>query len=161
MLRVTLAALAALALLPATAAAQPPVCDRDTIEQAVIAAGKATLQDFEEFGRAVALVRCGDVTNDGAADAVFTVYSGGTAGDTNFGVLRGGSRELVLYRQGYKIGLDRRNRRSFAVIQPNYRRTDANCCPSSFRIRRYTWTGSRFKTGKARKVKRAPKRFYD
>ena len=82
-----------------------------------------------QFGRAVALVRCGDITNDGA-DALFTVFSGGTAGDTNFGVLRGGSRALVLYRQGYKIGIARRNRRSFAVIQPHYRKNDANCCPS-------------------------------
>jgi hypothetical protein len=159
MLRVALA-LAILALLPATAAAaQAPVCDRATIEQALIDAGKVTQEDFE-LGRAVALVRCGDVTNDGAADAVFTVYSGGTAGDINFGVLRGGSRALVLYRQGYKIGIARRNSRSFAVIQPHYRRNDANCCPSSFRIRRYTWSGKRFEAGKARKRKTAPRRFY-
>ena len=37
---------------------------------------------------------------------------------------------------------------------------DPNCCPSSFRIRRFTWTGDHFKRGKARKVKHAPKRFY-
>jgi hypothetical protein len=160
MIRLALA-LATLALLPSTAAAQAPVCDRDTIQQALIDAGKATQQDFDEFGRAVALVRCGDITNDGAADALFTVYSGGTAGDTNFGVLRGGSHALVMYRQGYKIGIARRNRRSFAVIQPHYRRNDANCCPSSFRVRRYTWTGNRFKAGKLRKRKTAPRRFYD
>jgi hypothetical protein len=164
MIRATLAALVVLAVLPATAAAQAPVCDRDTIQQALIAAGKLTEEDVG-FGRAVALVRCGDVTNDGATDAVFTVFSGGTAGDTNFGVLRGnpdGSpAALALYRQGYKIGVARRNRRSFAVIQPHYRKSDANCCPSSFRIRRYTWTGERFKAGKARKRKHAPRRFYD
>ena len=62
---------------------------------------------------------------------------------------------------GYKIGIARRNRRSFAVIQPHYRKNDANCCPSSFRIRRYTWTGERFKAGKLRKRKTAPRRFYD
>jgi hypothetical protein len=162
MIRATLLALAALALLPTAAAAQAPVCDRETIQQALIDAGKVSQQDFEEFGRAVALVRCGDITNDGVADALFTVYSGGTAGDTNFGVLRGGEpRTVVLYKQGYKIGIARRNRRSFAVIQPHYRTEDANCCPSSFRIRRYTWTGERFKAGKARKSKKAPRRFYD
>ena len=158
MLRVALA-LALLALLPASAAAQAPVCDRETIKQALIEAGKVTQEDFE-LGRAVALVRCGDVTNDGAADALFTVYSGGTAGDINFGVLRGGSQALVLYRQGYKIGIARRNSRSFAVIQPHYRRSDANCCPSSFRLRRWTWTGSRFQPGKVRKRNSAPRRFY-
>jgi len=161
MTRAALLALAILALLPATAAAQAPVCDRDTIQQALIDAGKLTPDDVK-FGRAVALVRCGDITDDGVADALFTVFSGGTAGDTNWGVLRGGDpRALVLYRQGYKIGIHRRNRRSFAVIQPNYRKNDANCCPSSFRIRRYTWTGSRFKGGKLRKSRNAPRRFYD
>jgi hypothetical protein len=158
MLRLALA-LALLALVPASAAAQAPVCDREVIKQALIGAGRVTQEDFE-LGRDVALVRCGDVTDDGAADAVFTVYSGGTAGDINFGVLRGGSQSLVLYRQGYKIGVARRNSRSFAVIQPHYRRSDANCCPSSFRVRRYTWTGERFKAGKARKRKTAPRRFY-
>jgi hypothetical protein len=63
-------------------------------------------------------VRCGDITADGHADALFTVASGATAGD-------------------------------------------ANCCPSSFRVQRYRWTGKRFKTvGRAQRLKRAPRRFY-
>ena len=37
-----LIALAALVLLPASAAAKAPVCDRDTIQQALISAGKLT-----------------------------------------------------------------------------------------------------------------------
>jgi hypothetical protein len=156
-------ALAALALVPSTAVARPPVCEADVIQQALIDAGKLTQEDVEN-GEVVDLVRCGDVTADGAADALFTVASGGTAGDTRFGVLRGradGSpRALALYRQGYKIGIARRNRRSFEVLQPHYDRDDPNCCPSSFRLRRYTWTGTRFKAGKARKLKSAPRRFY-
>ncbi len=160
MVRVVLAlGLAVLAFLPATAAAKPGVCDRDVVQQALIDAGKLTAQDVE-FGMVVDLVRCGDITDDGAADALFTVASGGTAGDTRFGVLRGGSRALVLHREGYKIGIARRNRRSFEVLQPHYRKNDANCCPSSFRLRRYTWTGSRFKAGKAKQRQTAPRRFY-
>ena len=164
MIRAALTALLALAVLPAAAgAAAPAVCDRAVIQQALIDAGKLTEEDVG-FGEVVSLVRCGDVTSDGATDALFTVASGGTAGNTRFGVLRGnpdGSAAApALYRQGYGIGIARRNRRSFAVIQPHYRADDANCCPSSFRIRRYTWTGSRFKAGKPRKVKHAPRRFY-
>jgi len=162
MLRVVLA-LVVLALLPASAGAQAPVCDREVAQQALIDAGKLAQEDVG-FGMVVALVRCGDVTADGVTDAVFTVASGGTAGDTRFGVLRGNEDgspgALALWRRGYGIGLVRRNSRSFAVIQPHYRVGDANCCPSSYRLRRWSWTGSRFEPGKVRKRKTAPRRFY-
>jgi hypothetical protein len=166
MTRLALAvALAGLALLPATAAAKPPVCDPAVLQQALIDAGKLTAEDVG-FGEVVDLVRCGDVTNDGATDAVFTLASGGTAGDTRFGVWRGGAdgspAELVLYRRAYSVGIVRRNRRSFATIQPHYASGDANCCPSSFRVRRFTWTGTHFARGKARKLetRTPPRRFY-
>jgi hypothetical protein len=156
-------ALAALALLPSAAAAKPRVCQADVIQQALIDAGKLTAEDVG-FGVVVDLVRCGDVTNDGGTDALFTLASGGTAGDTHFGVLLGDADgapgALALYRQGYKIGVARRNRRSFDVLQPHYESDDANCCPSSFRQRRFTWTGSHFRRGKVKKLKTAPRRFY-
>jgi hypothetical protein len=156
-------ALAGLALPVSAAAAKPPVCSASVIQQTLIADGKLTAEGVG-FGEVVDLVRCGDVTNDGAADALFTIASGGTAGDTHFGVLRGrddGSPDaLVLYRQGYKVGVSRRSKRTFEVLQPHYRSGDANCCPSSFRLRRYTWTGAHYKVGKARKLKTAPRRFY-
>jgi hypothetical protein len=156
-------ALAILTLLPATATAKPQLCDADVIQQALIDAGKLTAEDVG-FGMVVDLVRCGDVTADGDTDALFTVASGGTAGDTHFGVLRGtadGSPgALALYRDGYKVGIARRKQRSFAVLQPHYAKNDANCCPSSYRLRRYTWTGSGFKAGPVTKRKTAPRRFY-
>lgn len=156
-------ALGGLALLAPAAVAEPRVCTADVIQQALIDAGRLTEQDVEN-GEVVDLVRCGDVTDDGVSDALFTVASGGTAGDTRFGVLGGRSdgspAALVLYRQGYKVGVARRTGRAFEVLQPHYDSGDPNCCPSSFRMRRYTWTGSRFKAGKARKLKTAPKRFY-
>jgi hypothetical protein len=158
-----LIALAALAALPASAAAKPPVCDPATIQQVLVENGKLDNEAIM-FGVKVDLVRCGEVTADDTIDAVFTLASGGTAGDTHFGVLRGNADgspgRLALYRSGYKIGIARHNRRSFDVIQPHYRKTDANCCPSSFRVRRFTWTGERFERGKARKLKTARRRFY-
>ena len=159
-----LIALTALAVLPASAAAKPAVCNPTVIQDALIAAGKMKQEDIG-FGAGVDVVRCRDVTNDDMIDAVFTVASGGTAGDTHFGVLLGredGSNgRLALYRPGYNIGVSVRSRHTFEVIQPHYGEHDPNCCPSSFRIRRFTWTGDHFKRGsKARKVKHAPKRFY-
>ena len=127
-----LIALAALALLPASAAAKAPVCDPDNIQQALIAAGKLT-EEGVRFGEKVDLVRCGEVTADDTIDAVFTVFSGGTAGDTHFGVLRGNADgspgALALYRRSYKVGIARHNRRSFDVIQPHYAGNDAELLP--------------------------------
>jgi hypothetical protein len=158
-----LIALAALALLPASAAAKPAVCSPTVIQDALVAAGKLD-QEAIGFGEKVDLVRCHDVTADDKIDAVFTVASGGTAGDTRFGVLLGrddgSSGRLALYRSGYAVGVAVHNRRSFDTLQPHYGAHDPNCCPSSFRIRRFTWTGAHFKRGKARKVKHAPRRFY-
>jgi hypothetical protein len=156
-------ALAGLALLPPTAAAKPRVCRAGVIQQALVDAGKLTAEDVG-FGVVVDLVRCGDITDDGDADGLFTLASGGTAGDTRFGVFRGDAdgapRALVLYRPGYKVGVARQSRRAFETLQPHYDSDDANCCPSSFRKRRFTWTGSHFKRGSAKKLKTAPRRFY-
>jgi hypothetical protein len=136
------------------------LCSASVIEQTLIGAGHRT-PDAGDGG--VSLIRCGDLTADGAPDVLFTIASGGTAGDTHFGVIQGGADgagEVVLYRSGYKIGVARRNSNSFDVLQPHYRANDPNCCPSSFRQTRYTWTGTRFKRGATTKRKTAPARFY-
>jgi hypothetical protein len=129
----------------------------------LISAGKLT-QDAIDGGEAVDLIRCGDVTSDGASDAVFTIASGGTAGDIRFGVVQGGADgsagRLVLWRQGYKVGVARVNSKAFDILQPHYGVNDPNCCPSSFREVRYTWNGTTFRAGKSRKLKTAPRRFY-
>jgi hypothetical protein len=152
-----------LALAAALTALLAPACSPATVQQTLLSSGKLT-QEQIDGGEVVSLVRCGDVTDDGVPDVLYTLASGGTAGDTHFGVLEGnadgtpGAR--ILYRQGYKIGVARHSRRAFDVLQPHYRAHDPNCCPSSFRRTRYTWNGSRFKAGKAKKLKKAPARFY-
>ena len=80
-MRLLVIALAAFALLAPAASAKPALCTQDAIQQALIDAGKLT-QDAIDGGEAVDLIRRGDVTADGDADALFTVASGGTAGDT-------------------------------------------------------------------------------
>jgi hypothetical protein len=154
-MRLLIAALPLLAFAPSAHAA-PPICTQSVIEATLTGA----VDDIG--GEGVDLIRCGDVTGDGATDAVFTVASGGTAGDTHFGVIEGSGDggEVILYKDAYKVGIARHNKTSFDVLQPVYGKHDPNCCPSSFRQTRYTWTGSKFKAGKAKKLKRAPKRFY-
>ncbi len=152
-LPLALLVLALPAALPAIAGARPSTCRKATITRALEDAGRPT-------GAGVSQVRCGDLTKDGAKDALFTVLSGGTAGATHFGVLRS-TGKLVLFEPGYKVGVARVNDHRFAVQQPFYKRHDANCCPSSFRITPYRWTGSKFKAGRVRKTKRAQVRFYD
>ena len=156
LLSALLAAAGLLALVPSAHSAPPALCTASVIEATLTGAGK------DLGGVGVDLIRCGDVTGDGATDAVFTVASGGTAGDTHFGVIEGSGDggEVVLYKSAYQVGIARHDKRSFDILQPFYRAKDPNCCPSSFRQTRYTWTGSKFKAGKAKKLKTAPKRFY-
>jgi hypothetical protein len=157
------ASVGALTLLAPTTHARAQACSASVVQQALLATGKLTQADIDG-GEVVNLVRCGDITADGVSDALFTITSGGTAGDTRFGVLKGnadgtlGAR--ILFKQGYKVGIARHNRSSFDVMQPYYAAADPNCCPSSFRQTRYTWNGTHFKAGKAKKLKHAPARFY-
>src|SRR5215216_4631528 len=101
------AALAGLTLLaPAGASAQD--CSAEVVQQTLVSAGKLTQEQIDN-GVVVDLVRCGDVTGDGASDAVYTLASGGTAGDTRFGVLAGNPDgtlgKRIYFRSGYKIGI--------------------------------------------------------
>jgi hypothetical protein len=161
----TLAASAGgLALAAPATHARPPACSVDTVQQALLSSGKLTQEDIDNSA-GVSLVRCGDITGDGVSDALFTIASGGTAGDTHFGVLKGNADSTlgarILYKQGYKVGIARHSSRSFDVLQPFYAAHDPNCCPSSFRQTRYTFSGGHFKAGKAKKLKKAPTRFYE
>lgn len=156
-MRLLLIATALSLVTAAPAAAKPKACRAKVITEALVAAG-------HDNGAGFGSIRCGDVTHDGAKDAVFTVLSGGTAGATHFGVFTGpsetsGDSSLILYKPGYKVGVDRVNSRRFDVQQPFYRKSDANCCPSAFDVTPYRWTGSGFKAGKATRHKKPGKRF--
>lgn len=154
-------ALAALVAAAAPAAQAPPVCERATIVGGLIQRGRLTAQEVE-LGREPSVVRCRDLSRDGARDALFAIASGGTAGNTNWGILLGrrdgGPERLALYREGYKIALAV-TAGDPEVLQPVYRRDDPNCCPSSFEVRRYHWTGERFRLRSRQRTKTAPKRF--
>ena len=144
------AALGGLALIAPATHARPPACSVDVVQQALLTSGKLTQEDIDNQA-GVSLVRCGDMTGDGVSDALFTIASGGTAGDTHFGVLKGnadgtlGAR--ILYKQAYKVGIARHSSRSFDVLQPFYAAHDPNCCPSSFRQTRYTFSGNALQSG--------------
>lgn len=149
---ILLSAVAAL-LVPATAQGRPQLCHKGAVAQVLAAEG-------ELGGLTVSQVRCGDVTDDGVADAVFALASGGTAGNTRFGVVAGGDTpRVVKLAKGYGIGVARRSRRTFEVLQPYYAADDQNCCPSAFDVTRYRWTGTRFKAAGTRRLDHAPKRF--
>ena len=146
---------------PVGAAHTPLVCRAAAIVTGLVDRGKLSKQDIE-LGRGVTAVRCRDLTGDGERDALFTVASGGTAGNTNFGILigraDGAPGRLALYRDGYKVSVATTAGQA-EVLQPIYRRNDPNCCPSSFEIRRYRWTGELFTVRSRHKTKTAPKRF--
>jgi hypothetical protein len=150
----TLAALAAAAVLAAPShAARPITCKKSTINGVLDAEGKNKGEDISR-------IVCKDLTGDGVKDALFTVYSGGTAGDIAFGVITGPGGVLAHYGKGYKVGVDPTSDTSFDVQQPIYRRTDPNCCPSKFAVTPYRWNGKKFKAGQATKSKESDPRFY-
>ena len=153
----TLTALLTGLILVPSANAAPALCTADVIETTLTGAG-------HELNEGVNLVHFGDVTGDGATDVVFTVATGGTAGDAHFGVDRGRRRQRRRGRALRRKASGLASRATAAVPStcsgPYYRATDAICCPSSFRQTRYTWTGTRFKTKKLKTVKTAPSRFY-
>src|SRR4051794_41886862 len=86
----TLAAtLAGLTLLP-PAGASVQGCSAEAVQQTLVDAGKLT-QEQIDGGVVVSLVRCGDVTGDGASDAVYTLASGGAPAGPSAGARGGGA----------------------------------------------------------------------
>jgi hypothetical protein len=81
----------------------------------------------------------------GKIGLVVTVGSGGTAGDVDWAVFLPGPSgyRAVLIRGGYKLGLVVNNG-DIVETDPIYKKTDANCCPSSFVHARWHWNGSKF-----------------
>jgi hypothetical protein len=157
------ASLGGLTVVAPTTHARAQDCSASVVQQALVSTGKLSQEDVDN-GVVVSLVRCGDMTGDAVSDALFTLASGGTVGNTRFGVLKGnadgslGAR--ILFKQGYGVGIARHSSRSFDVVLPYWVGDDTNCCPSTFRQTRYTFSGGHFKAGKAKKLKKAPARFY-
>jgi hypothetical protein len=91
---------------------------------------------------------CADLTRDGRAELAVTFFSGGTAGDTGWAVfVAAGGRWRVTFRQlqAYKVGLYTRAG-DLVEVQPVYRKSDPNCCPTGgFEQRRFHWDGRRFR----------------
>jgi hypothetical protein len=76
-----------------------------------------------------------------------TFVSGGTAGDIGWAVyVADGGRWRVAFKQlqAYKVGLYARGG-DLVEVQPIYRASDPNCCPTGgFAHRRFHWSGRRF-----------------
>ena len=93
---------------------------------------------------------CHDFTGDGRKDVAFGILSGGTGGAFRFAVFRrtaqrGGGlagRYVKMTERGHgsKTSLQRSGRR-LKVINPVYRPSDGNCCPSGgVTVRTYRFT---------------------
>jgi hypothetical protein len=92
-------------------------------------------------------VICADLTGDGRPELAVTFFSGGTAGDTGWAVfVSSGHGWRVAFRQlrAYKVGLYARGG-DLVEVQPIYRASDPNCCPTGgFAHRSVHWNGRRF-----------------
>jgi len=125
-----------------------PSCTRPAAKTAILASSalRRLWPTLREGGGVDTLI-CHDLTRDGAPDMAATIFSGGTAGDIAWVVLRrrAGRWTLALrVLQGYKLGLFRVGS-DLVESTPVYRRNDPNCCPTGgFDHRRFHWTGARF-----------------
>jgi len=118
----------------------PAVAKAQVLAQRPLAPLVATVEN----GGGVDQLLCADLDGDGRVDMAFSVFSGGTAGDTAWVALRRTATGWrVVYRdlQDYKLSLKREGD-DVVVTTPVYRKNDPNCCPSGgFDHRRFGWNG--------------------
>ncbi len=121
-------------------ACQPAVAKAQVLAQPALRALVSTVEN----GGGVDKLICADLDGDGRTDMAFSVFSGGTAGDTAWVALRSTATGWKLvYRdlQDYKVAL-KRDGRDVVETTPVYRANDPNCCPSGgFDHRRFRWNG--------------------
>jgi hypothetical protein len=141
--------LAALALPPATAAAQAPQPSPQALFEATILADPGTTDAIAAMLRTdaahvTARPTFADLTGDRREDAVVTVVSGGAAGavavytlssdGTKSGRLRVVFRTQSLFRARTKVAA-----RVLTVLQPDFAMGDDLCCPAARVERDYAW----------------------
>jgi hypothetical protein len=100
---------------------------------------------------------CFEATGDGATDMAVSLFSGGTAGDVGwvFFAAKPDGWRLAGSATGYKLLLRQAGTRLEAV-QPVYRKSDPNCCPTGgFDHTLFGWNGKRLVAGRAWHTKTA------
>jgi hypothetical protein len=105
---------------------------------------KATIRSGS-FHAGIDRVLYADLTGDGRAETVVTIFSGGTAGDIALYVLTGegsGLHAIKTSNQEYKIGIKIVGGK-LQVTRPLYGADDPNCCPGHLEITTYRYDGSR------------------
>lgn len=85
----------------------------------------------------------GDLTGDGADEAVVLIPSGGTMGNIGFLVytMEGSDLRLLLDRLGIWVAVEIEGKQLIQV-QPLYSADDPECCPSQLKRTYYEWDGS-------------------
>lgn len=115
---------------------------------------KATIRDSSNHAGIDRLL-FRDLTGDGTAEDIVTIFSGGTAGDIAFYVLTGegsGLHFLKASNQEYKIGV-KVVAGKLQVTRPLYRASDPNCCPAQLEITNYRYDGVRLVAASTKRIK--------
>jgi hypothetical protein len=115
---------------------------------------KATIRDGR-FHAGIDRILFKDLTGDGTAEDIVTIFSGGTAGDIAFYVLTGegsGLHAIKTSNQEYKVGV-RVVGGKLQVTRPLYRQNDPNCCPAQLEITTYGYDGVRLVSTSKKRIK--------
>lgn len=135
-----LAASVAGALAPAAGSAASRDCSRATARRLI--QGHHLMGAGESIDRVV----CADFDHDGRADLAYAIFSGGTAGDTAWGIfvrVGPGWRLAKRVPDTYGVAI-RAAGRDLLVSNPYYGPHDPNCCPRYFVVTRWRYEGGRF-----------------
>jgi hypothetical protein len=115
---------------------------------------KATIRDGR-FDAGIDRVLFRDLTGDGKAEDIVTIFSGGTAGDIAFYVLSGegsGLHFIKASNKEYKIGV-KVVAGQLQVTRPLYRASDPNCCPAHLEITTYRYDGVRLVSALKKRIR--------
>jgi hypothetical protein len=95
----------------------------------------------------ISSIACGDVTNNGRRDVAYTLSSGGSGGNIEWGVVyeRKRTRRIARFTGFSHYNMLRIKGPRVLVDSPIYTIGDPNCCPTGgTRTESAFWTGKRF-----------------
>jgi hypothetical protein len=142
MTRLTVLVRAVAATLLATAVGAPPAAASVPCSKTAI----AKLITHDRF-ESITTVLCADLDGNGTRDTAWTLGSGGSGGDIEWGIVyeRGAKRHIAHFTGHTHYLKPRIKGRRLLIDSPRYKPSDPNCCPSlGTRTESATWNGKRF-----------------
>ena len=154
-----------IAAAPAAHAADRRVCERAAVKK--LLQSRPIYRQAKKNDGGLAAVKCLRIDDDTRYDALFAIFSGGTAGNIAWGAARGGPSGhgalIKLTTSHSQLGVGIRQTEIGpvpAIAYPVFRPGDGNCCASGgFVIQTYDWLDGTLQPSTRTKAKHFPPGF--